>query len=185
MPGTKISLLDRIFSLATDDWLSRENISRAAVQALHRELSHYLETEATRIEAAAILYVDGAARGNPGPAGIGLVLTDASGKTIAEKKQFIGESTNNVAEYQGLVQGMNFARKKGLKKLLVRTDSELMAKQMLGEFRVRNPQLLVLYNQAMTLAAQFQEFAIEHVRREANKRSDILANMAIDESLGR
>lgn len=184
MSEIKISLLDKIFSLASDTWLKQEQCTRETVQALHQELRLYLETEAAKNNAAAILYVDGAARGNPGPAGIGMVLTDARGKTISEKKLFIGAATNNVAEYQGLIHGLDFAFKKGIQKLLVRTDSELMAKQMLGQFRVKNPQLLVLYDQATALANQFQEFAIEHVPREANRRTDILANMAIDQRWG-
>lgn len=185
MSETKISLLNRIFSLVTDTWLAQENISRESVRALHQELSHHLEIETVRKTALAILYVDGAARGNPGPAGVGMVLTDSSGKTISEKRQFIGEATNNVAEYQGLIFGLDFALKQGVQKLLVRTDSELMAKQMLGQFRVKNPQLLVLYDQATSLARRFQEFAIEHVPREANRRPDILANMAIDQRWGK
>ncbi len=127
-----------------------------------------------------ILYTDGAARGNPGPAGAGVSLEDAQGEVLAEARRFLGKATNNQAEYEALILGLEHAKKLGADKIEVRADSELVIKQMLGEYRVRDAQLRVLYQRAQTLAGGFQAVDYVHVRREYNRRADRLANQAID-----
>ena len=127
-----------------------------------------------------ILHTDGAARGNPGPAGAGVCIRDASGETIAEVVQYLGEATNNVAEYSALVAGLERARELGATDVLVRSDSELLVRQMRGEYRVRNPGLRELATRAHELARAFDRVEYVHVRREQNREADRLANLAID-----
>jgi ribonuclease HI len=127
-----------------------------------------------------ILYTDGAARGNPGPAGAGAHLEDETGKTIASVARYIGEATNNVAEYTALLLGLERARELGVRHVEVRADSELMVKQMRGEYRVRNAGLKPLHERARALASSFDGVTYVHVRRELNQAADRLANHAID-----
>lgn len=127
-----------------------------------------------------ILYTDGAARGNPGPAGAGAYICDESGKTIAEIAEYLGETTNNVAEYQGLLFGLKKLIELGAKNIEIRADSELMVKQLKGEYRVKHPNLIPLYKTAKDLLKQIPLFTIKHVRREFNKDADRLSNEAID-----
>lgn len=128
------------------------------------------------------LHSDGAARGNPGPAGAGAVLSDSEGEEVAKLKQYLGETTNNVAEYQALLLGLGAARAQGIERLSVRLDSELIVKQLQGAYRVKAPHLKPLYQQAKTLLAEFADVDVAHVRREHNKVADKLANEAIDEA---
>jgi ribonuclease HI len=127
----------------------------------------------------ATMHIDGAARGNPGPAAYAIVLA-RPGLTVVEEADVIGKATNNVAEYTALVEGLQLAAELGVKKLSVFSDSELMVKQMKGEYRVKNPELLELYNEAKKLAAGFEKLTITHVRREQNARADALGNEALD-----
>jgi ribonuclease HI len=127
----------------------------------------------------AVIYVDGGSRGNPGPAGSGAVIT-VDGQLVAELSKYIGVATNNVAEYTGLIIGLEKAYQLGYKKVDVRMDSELVVKQMLGIYKVKNENLLPLSLQAQSLAKKFSHFKIEHVRREFNKEADRLANLAMD-----
>lgn len=128
----------------------------------------------------AIMYTDGAARGNPGPAAIGVVVQAPEGRILSELGRKIGVATNNVAEYRALVAGLEEAQRLGVQELDVRADSELMVKQMLGAYQVRHPDLLPLYQAAKKLSGLFRRFGIRHVRREENKRADALANHALD-----
>ncbi len=130
--------------------------------------------------ATAILYTDGGSRGNPGPAGCGAVLTDPRGKTLAEISEPIGRATNNVAEYQALLFGLEAAAARSVQELTVRCDSELMVHQLNGIYKVRNAGLKPLYERAKELLAGFRNVRIEHVRREMNRRADALANAAMD-----
>src|SRR5262249_746976 len=125
------------------------------------------------------MYIDGAARGNPGPAAYAVVLT-RPGEPVIEEAATIGTATNNVAEYTALVEGLELAAEFGVRKLAVFSDSELLVKQMNGEYRVKNPDLLELYQEAKRLAAGFEKITIAHVRREQNARADQIGNDALD-----
>ena len=126
-------------------------------------------------------YVDGGSRGNPGPAGYGVHIEREDG-TIAELKESLGLATNNVAEYSGLIAALRWAAAHGISKLHIRADSELLVKQMRGEYRVKSPGLQPLYEQARALTRQIGDVTFEHVRREFNKEADRLANEAMDEA---
>jgi ribonuclease HI len=123
---------------------------------------------------------DGGSRGNPGHAGIGIVLRAADGTPLITLGRYIGRATNNVAEYQALITGLQKARELGAKKLLIRGDSELIIKQMKGEYRVRHPELKPLYEEAYQLLHQFKEAKLEHNLRHKNALADKLANLAMD-----
>jgi len=125
--------------------------------------------------------VDGGSRGNPGPAGYGVRIEQDDG-TVIELKQSLGLTTNNVAEYSGLIAALRWAAANEVSSLHVRADSELLVKQMRGEYRVKSPGLQPLYEQARALARQIGDVSFEHVRREFNKDADRLANEAMDEA---
>ena len=127
-----------------------------------------------------ILYTDGAARGNPGPAAIGIVIRDANKNEIASFGQAIGETTNNEAEYRALLHGLALAAEHG-DEIEVRTDSELMARQLKGIYRVRAANIKPLYDQALRLLTRFRRTSIVIIPRELNQRADALANQALDE----
>jgi ribonuclease HI len=127
------------------------------------------------------IYVDGGARGNPGPAGAGVVITDThNGALLHEGGYFLGRATNNVAEYRGLLQGLQLASQLGATAVQIVSDSELMVKQLNGEYRVKSPDLKPLYDQVRQLLQPLKSWTIRHVRREQNKRADELANQAMD-----
>jgi ribonuclease HI len=128
-----------------------------------------------------VAYIDGGARGNPGPAGYGVRIEDEMGGLITEFSGFLGSATNNVAEYNGLLAALQYAREHGHRKVRIKSDSELLVKQMRGEYRVKNAGLQPLFQQARTLAEDFDRVVYEHVRREQNKDADRLANVAMDE----
>lgn len=125
--------------------------------------------------------VDGGARGNPGPAGYGVRIERDDG-TVVELKESLGIATNNVAEYRGLLAALAWAAQQGLAALHVRSDSELLVKQMRGEYRVKHPGLQPLYAEACSLTRQIGRVTFEHVRRKHNKEADRLANEAMDEA---
>lgn len=131
--------------------------------------------------ASATANVDGGSRGNPGPAGYGVRVEREDG-TVVELKQSLGTTTNNVAEYHGLLAALRWAADNGVGVLHVKADSELMVKQMRGEYRVKNPGLLPLYEEARGLVQRIGRVRFEHVRREQNKDADRLANEAMDEA---
>jgi len=124
--------------------------------------------------------IDGASRGNPGPASYGVVLRDPDGKIILELAKNIGRETNNVAEYFALLAALDYASMHGISALRIRSDSELLVRQMQGVYKVKSPDLKPLQERAAKLSRQLQYFAIEHVRRELNKDADALANVALD-----
>lgn len=130
-----------------------------------------------------LLQTDGAARGNPGPASIAYVLTDGHGRVRCEHAQAIGQATNNEAEYRALIAGMERALAEGAGSLVVRSDSQLLVRQMQGRYQVRSDNLLPLFQQARALAGRFVSVTFEHVGREANQRADQLANHALDGKL--
>jgi ribonuclease HI len=127
-----------------------------------------------------ILEFDGGSRGNPGPAGIGVVVRAKDGTPIVTLGRCIGRATSNVAEYTALITAMEEAKKLGAKKILIRGDSELIIKQMRGEYRVKHPDLRVLYDDAQHLLHQFDEAKIEHNLRGKNELADKLVNMSLD-----
>jgi ribonuclease HI len=128
-----------------------------------------------------VAYIDGGARGNPGPAGYGVRIEDEMGGVITEFNGFLGSATNNVAEYNGLLAALRYAQAHGHRKVRIKSDSELLVKQMRGEYRVKNAGLQPLFLQAQRLAEGFDRIMYEHVRREQNKDADRLANLAMDE----
>ncbi len=127
------------------------------------------------------LYCDGASRGNPGPAGAGAALTDPQGATVARLTRFLGVTTNNVAEYQALILGLKEAARLGVRKLQVFADSELLVRQLNGQYRVKSPHLLPLWRQAQNELKNFKAFTVSHVPRAENRLADELANQAIDQ----
>jgi ribonuclease HI len=133
---------------------------------------------------SATAHVDGGARGNPGPAGYGVRITRDDG-SVVDLKESIGIATNNVAEYNGLLAALRWAADTGVQSFHVKADSELMVKQMRGEYRVKNPGLQPLYAEAQRLAARIGRVTFEHVRREQNQDADRLANEAMDEAADR
>ncbi len=125
------------------------------------------------------IHIDGAARGNPGPAAYSFVIA-RPGESAIEEHGLLGNTTNNIAEYTALVKVLQKAADLSLKTLHVHSDSELLVKQMSGEYRVKNADLKELYDEAQELLPRFEKVKIEHVRREQNKRADELCNIALD-----
>jgi len=123
---------------------------------------------------------DGGSRGNPGPAGVGVVLSAEDGTPLITLGKFVGVATNNVAEYMALILGLREAKKLGANKIVVRGDSELVIKQMRREYRVKNPALKQLFDQAQALVEEFKSARFEHNLRHHNSLADKLANLAMD-----
>src|SRR4029077_17253657 len=132
-----------------------------------------------------IAHIDGGARGNPGPAGYGVVIEDESGRKVATLSQYLGHQTNNFAEYQGLIGALEYALEHGPKALSVISDSELLVRQIKGIYKVKNPTLKDLHARAKELISQLDWFSINHALRENNQEADRLANEAMDKGMGR
>lgn len=126
------------------------------------------------------IYVDGASRGNPGEAGVGVIIIAKGGKVLKEIGRYLGKTTNNVAEYQALIIALKEAKSLGVKAIKMFADSELVVKQIKGEYKVKNAGLLPLYKEAKTLLMEFSRYDIIHINREKNTEADRLANLAID-----
>jgi probable phosphoglycerate mutase len=127
-------------------------------------------------------YVDGGARGNPGPAGYGVRIEDSVGNLLAELHGPLGIATNNVAEYNGLLAALKWAIDHGERDVQIRADSELLVKQMLGEYKIKNAGLQPLAARARLLMTELDNVTFEHVRREMNKEADRLSNLGMDEA---
>ena len=127
---------------------------------------------------------DGGARGNPGPAGIGVTIRAPRGPVLAEISEAIGHATNNVAEYTAVLRALERAAELGATDVLIRSDSKLLVEQLSGNYRVKNPTLQRLHAEARALARAFPHVRYEHVPRERNRRADELVNVAIDAWLG-
>ncbi len=127
------------------------------------------------------LFSDGGSRGNPGPAGCGAVLLDPAGRQVGAWRQYLGLATNNHAEYQGLILGLTRAAELGVRELTVLMDSELLVRQLSGQYQVKSPQLKPLYEQARRLLAGFARVQVRHIPREQNRQADALANQAMDQ----
>ena len=130
------------------------------------------------------LHVDGASRGNPGEAGFGIHVTDAAGGAVASLYGYIGQATNNVAEYQALLHGLRFALAKGATTVEVFSDSELLVRQLEGRYRVKNAGLVPLHRRATELLQPYAEVDLQHVPREENTDADALVNAALDAAGG-
>jgi probable phosphoglycerate mutase len=130
-------------------------------------------------------HCDGGSRGNPGPSAYGAVIEDAHGRVVARLSMFLGRQTNNYAEYSGLLAVLRWALENGAKRLRVVSDSELMVKQMKGQYKVASPGLRPLWEEAKRLAARFDRFEMRHTLRGGNQEADRLANEAMDKGMGR
>ena len=129
--------------------------------------------------------IDGGSRGNPGPASYGVVIRDPRGEIVARLKKYIGRTTNNVAEYYGLIAALDYAQSHSIGALRVESDSELLVKQMRGQYKVKSADLKPLYERAKKMSQAFASFRIDHVYREQNREADLLANEAMDEVSGK
>jgi ribonuclease HI len=157
----------------------RKKAERAVAAEKAREEARVAEVQVHRIR----LYADGAARGNPGPAGAGAVIVSPEGHIVAKVGKYLGENTNNVAEYMGLILGLKRAKAMGIKELEVLSDSELMVRQLKGEYAVKADHLKALHEEARALLKAFPAIEIRHIPREDNAAADEMSNRAIDERL--
>src|SRR5450755_440319 len=132
-----------------------------------------------------VAHIDGGARGNPGPAGYGVAIQDGTGRPVAELSEYLGKQTNNYAEYSGLLAALTYALKHGCKALKVFSDSELMVKQIKGQYKVKNAVLQELHGKATRMIRELDKFEIGHVLREKNRDADRLANLAMDRGMNR
>jgi len=130
-------------------------------------------------------HCDGGSRGNPGPAGYGAIVEDPRGRVVARLSEFLGRQTNNFAEYKGLLAVLAWARQNGVRQLRVISDSELMVKQVQGQYKVASPALRPLWEEARRVSREFERFEISHTLRGGNKEADRLANEAMDKGMGR
>jgi ribonuclease HI len=170
-----------------------EAMELSKVEREKRRKERAAEAERERAAAAAAeeaervkrtrLYTDGAARGNPGPAGAGAVIVNPDGHIVAKVGKFLGESTNNVAEYMGLILGLKRAKAMGIKELDVYSDSELLVKQLAGDYAVKAEHLRPLHDEARSLLKAFSEIQVRYIPREENEQADAMSNRAIDERL--
>lgn len=126
------------------------------------------------------LFIDGASRGNPGPAGIGVLILDDAGKKIKELYKYIGQTTNNIAEYNALIYALDEALMLKADEVIVNVDSELVAKQLNGEYRVKDENIRLFFEKAVHILKSFKSFEVRHIDRSRNKEADKLANKAIN-----
>src|ERR1700685_3762323 len=152
---------------------SRSAGARPLFEARENPPQHYL-----------IAHSDGGARGNPGPAGYGVVIQDESGRKVAQLSEYLGHQTNNFAEYQGLIAALEYSLEHGPKALKLISDSELLVRQIKGIYKVKNPTLKDLHGRAKELIAQLEWFSIGHALREHNQEADRLATTALDKAMG-
>jgi ribonuclease HI len=161
----------------------RDRRKRERAAEADREREEAAAAEAEALARRPRLYTDGAARGNPGPAGAGAVLLNADGHVVAKVGKFLGESTNNVAEYMGLILGLKRAKAMGIKELDVFADSELLVKQLSGDYQVKAEHLKPLHDEVQALLKGFSFIQVRHIPREENGQADAMSNRAIDERL--
>jgi ribonuclease HI len=129
----------------------------------------------------ATLFADGGSRGNPGPAASGAVLVDVNGDLLEEAVAYLGVATNNFAEWRALLLGLEAASKRGIRRLAIRLDSELVVKQLLGEYRVKHADLQPMHRRAMTLLRRFEYVDLRHIPRKENALADRLVNRVLDQ----
>ena len=183
LPGVAVGLV--LFAHGSGSSF-RSARNRAVARALQqRRIATLLFDLLTPLEPAGVIsYIDGGARGNPGPAGFGVRIERPDGTLIAEFHESIGVATNNVAEYRGLLAALEWGRAQGVRHMHVRSDSLLLVQQMLGNYKVKNAGLQPLHAKARLLAREVGHVTFEHVRREANTHADRLANAAMDDAPG-
>jgi ribonuclease HI len=160
-----------------------EDEARSFFSSLHQRLFGQKKSPGRRDfneERFCSVYVDGASRGNPGQAGAGVVIKDVKGNVIKMVKRRLGVTTNNIAEYRALIMGLREAKRLGLSRIKVFADSELVVKQVKGDYRVKNEGLRPLYSEAMHLVEGLDGFEIRHITRDKNAEADRLANLAMD-----
>ena len=143
------------------------------------------ETSKNAPTGSLVAHIDGGARGNPGPAGYGVAIQNGTGGPVAELSEYLGKQTNNYAEYSGLLAALTYALKHGYKALKVFSDSELMVKQIKGQYKVKNAVLQELHGKATKMIRELDTFEIRHVLREKNRDADRLANLAMDRGMNR
>ncbi len=161
---------------------SRDRLAVAEAAELI-ERAYCLSASGTGGELRLVMSIDGAARGNPGPAGIGVMIQQEDGPLERELWKYIGQATNNVAEYEALLLALKEAGRLKPARVRIRSDSELLVRQVEGRYRVKNPRLAELHSRARDLVRTLPCFQIEHIGRELNRQADALANRAIDEAL--
>jgi ribonuclease HI len=185
--GSEVERAARASAEELDASMNESKVEREA-----KKKQRAVEAERERAEALAKaaerpprvrLFTDGAARGNPGPAGAGAVIVNPAGHIMAKLGKFLGESTNNVAEYTGLILGLRRAKAMGIKELDVFSDSELLVKQLAGDYAVKADHLKPLHDEARSLLAAFADVHVAHIPREENEAADEMSNRAIDERL--
>lgn len=186
----KQSEVERAARASAEELDAAMNESKVEREQRRRERAAAAERERQETAAQAIerpprtrLYADGAARGNPGPAGAGAVIVSPGGHVVAKIGKFLGESTNNVAEYTGLILGLKRARAMGIKELDVFSDSELLVRQLAGDYAVKADHLKPLHDEARALLQAFPDVSVSHIPREENAAADEMSNRAIDERL--
>jgi len=163
--------------------LDRVKLQRALDRAAGLLEGNVEETPAPPAYLRLRLYSDGAARGNPGPAGAGAVLVEPSGQVVDKLGKFLGRQTNNYAEYQGMLLGLKRARELGVREVEVFADSELMIRQLGGRYQVKSPTLRPLYLETLQVLNDFERVKLMHVPREMNRAADEMSNRAIDERM--
>jgi ribonuclease HI len=151
----------------------------------HSSTKHLFESRENPPTHYLVAHSDGGARGNPGPAGYGVVIKDESGRKVAGLSEYLGHQTNNFAEYQGLIAALEYAIEHGPKALKLISDSELLVRQIKGIYKVKNATLQDLHGRAKELIAQLDWFSIGHALREHNTEADRLANQAMDKGMGK
>jgi ribonuclease HI len=188
----KGSEVEKAAARAAEELSESMELSKAEREQRRRERSAAADAERQVTEAAVQaaarpvrtrLFTDGAARGNPGPAGAGAVIVSPDGHVVAKVGKFLGDETNNVAEYMGLIIGLKRAKAMGIKELDVLADSELMVRQLNGDYAVKAEHLKPLHEEAKALLKAFTEIEIRHIPREENGQADAMSNRAIDERL--
>jgi len=179
---TDYELLRLIYKHLNMPRLLAENpsLSKADVDGLFQRLSSHVRSQTAPGEQFTI-QVDGGARGNPGPGGIGVVVLDSQGQTVDEIAESIAPCTNNEAEYQAVLRGIRRAQQLGARDLTIKSDSELLVNHLTGVYRVKSPNLLPLCRQVMTLLRQFARWRAVRIPREENTRADTLANLGMDQ----
>lgn len=157
----------------------------ASESFIHSATKHFFEARENPPAHYLVAHSDGGARGNPGPAGYGVVIKDETGRKVAGLSEYLGHQTNNFAEYQGLIAALEYAIQHGPKALKLISDSELLVKQIKGIYKVKNATLQDLHARAKELIRQLDWFSIGHALREHNQEADRLANDAMDRGMGR
>jgi len=192
MKVRKGSEVEKAAARAAEELQESMDLSKSARAQKKKERAAAADAERQAVVAAAEvaarpirtrLFTDGAARGNPGPAGAGAVIISPDGHIVAKVGKFLGEETNNVAEYMGLILGLRRAKAMGIKELDVLADSELMVKQLNGDYAVKAEHLKPLHDEAKALLKAFEAIEVRHIPREENAQADAMSNRAIDERL--